>query len=67
MNFRIDVDQYAVSGQTLGAVARNSVAMIEMSHLVGIEADRFAVVHLYGELAVFVDALHRAQVAVGNA
>ena len=67
MGSRVDVNQNAVGREPLGAVRRDSIAVIEVPHLVGVETDLFAVVHLHGELSVFADMLHRAEVAVGNA
>ena len=67
MDVAIKIDHHTFRCESLGTMTGDRIAVIEVSHLVGIEADRFAVVHLHGELAVFVDALHRAKVAVGNA
>jgi hypothetical protein len=63
----INIDDDALRSESLRAMTGDGIAVIEVPHLVGIEGYRFAVVHLYGELAVFVDALHGAKVAVGNA
>jgi hypothetical protein len=66
VNVAIEIHHDTFSCQSLGAMTGDRVAVIEVPHLVGAEVNRFAVVHLYGELAVFVDALHRAKVAVSN-
>ncbi len=66
MNVAVEVHHDTFRCESLGTMTGDRVAMIEVPHLVGVEADGFAVVHLYGEPAVFVDALHRAKVAVGN-
>ena len=52
MNFAVDIHQYPVCCESLGAMTGDRVAVIEVPHLVGIEADRFAVVHLYGKRVV---------------
>lgn len=66
MDVAIEVHHDPFRRESLGTVAGDSVAVVEVPHLIGIEADRFTIVHLYGKLAVFVDALHGAEVAVGN-
>jgi hypothetical protein len=48
-------------------VAGDSIAVVEVPHSLGVEADGFPVVHLHVELAVFVDLPDRAKVAIGNA
>ncbi len=63
----VDIHENTVGGESLGAMTGDSVAVVEVPHLVGVEGDGFTVVHLYGELAVLVDLLHRAKVAVSNA
>ena len=67
MDVAIKVHHDTFRRDSLRTMTGDSVAVIEVPHLVGIEADGFAVVHLRGEMAVFVDALNGAKVAVGNA
>ena len=66
MNLGVDVHQDAVCRKSLRTVGRDSIAVIEMAHFVGVEGDHFSLVHPDGELAVFSDALDGAEVTVGN-
>ena len=67
MDFGVDVNNDPICGESLGAVAGDSVTMIEVTHLMRVKIDAFATVHPHGKLAGAFDVLDRAKVTVGNA
>ena len=68
VNLRVHVHQYALRRETLRAVRSHGVAVIEVSHLVGIEAHDsvFCAIHANADLSVIPDVLDGAEVTVGN-
>jgi len=67
VNIGVDVHQYSVSGEPLGAMTGDGVAMIEVPHLIGVERNGLAALHMHGKLTVLADVLDRADIAVGDA
>ena len=62
----VDVYQYAVSRESLRAVTGDGIAMIEVSHLLGVERNRFTIIHADGELPI-LDLFHSGEVAISDA
>ncbi|MHB8348754.1 MAG: hypothetical protein ACYDHM_16800 [Acidiferrobacterales bacterium] len=58
VNIGVDVDEHALGGESLRAVAGDSIAMIEVPHLVRIEGYGFAVIHADGDWSIFADLLN---------
>ena len=67
VNADVDVHQNPVGGESLGAVAGDGIAMIEVPHLVGVERNGLAIVHADGKLSILTDALDGAEVTIGDA
>src|ERR1017187_4466614 len=51
----VHIDEDAVLGQTLGTVAGNRIAVIEVSHLSGVKIDSSSVIHFHGQAIVIAD------------
>ncbi len=68
MNLRTHVHQHALGSQTLRTVRGDGIAMIEVPHLVCIEAHDsvFGATHADADLAIVPDVLDGAQIAIGN-
>jgi hypothetical protein len=67
VNGGVHVHQYPVSSKPLGAVRGHGVAVVEVPHLGGVEADGalFLAVHLHVDLGS-VDPLDGSKVTVGD-
>ena len=63
----IGMNEDALGGKTLGAVAGDGVAVVEMTMLAGVELDLAAVVQTGGEATIGKDRFDGSEVAVGNA
>ena len=57
MSGSIDIDEHTIGGETLRAVAGDSVPVIEMRMLCGIEPDRPVVFGADGNVAVRINPL----------
>ena len=66
MGVAIDVHDDALSRESLRTMAGDSVAVVEVPHLVGVKVDGFAIVHAHGKFPVFLNPLNGAEVSVGN-
>ena len=67
MNIGIGVDEDAFSGRTLGAVAGDGVAVVEMTMLAGVECDVAVVVEADGHAAIGMDRLDDGHVPIRHA
>src|ERR1039458_9460188 len=63
----IGVDENAFGRKALGAVTGDSVAVVEMTMLAGVEFDLAVVVEACREATIGMDRLDRGEVAIGNA
>ena len=63
----IGVDEDAFGCESLGAVAGDGVAVVEMSMVTGVELDLPVVVEAGGEAAIGMDRLDNGEVTIGNA
>ena len=67
MRFGVHVDENAIRGESLRAVRRNGVAVVEVAHLGGVECQSPGLVAIHADSHVgAVDAFHGAQIAVPN-
>ena len=60
----VHIDEDAVFGQTLGTVAGNGIAVIEVRHPSGIKIDSSSVIHFHGQAIVIVDGFDPAAITV---
>src|SRR5208282_5125744 len=60
----VHVDQDAAFGQTLGTVAGNGIAVIEVAHPGGVKSDSSSVIHFDGQAIVIVDGFDPAAITV---
>src|SRR5580704_9691987 len=60
----VHIDEDAVFGQTLGTVAGNGIAVIEVSHPSGVEIDSSSVIHFHGKAIVIADGFDTAAITV---
>ena len=67
MDACIRVDEHTLGGETLGAVAGDGVAMIEVAILCGIEFDLAIVVESCNQATIGMDGLDDGKVTIGNA
>ena len=67
MDACIRMNEHALGGQTLGTVAGDSIAIIEVAILRGIEFDLAIIVESCYEAAVGMDGFNDCKVAIGNA
>ena len=67
MNAGIGIDQDALGGKPLRAVAGDRIAMIEVAMLSGIEFDLPVVVEAGSDSAIGCDRFDDGKVAIGNA
>ena len=63
----ICVDEDAFGGESLGAVAGDGVAVVEMAMLLGVEFNLAVIVQAGREASVGMDRLNRGEVAIGDA
>jgi hypothetical protein len=64
---RIGTNENAFGSEALGAVARDGIAVVEMTMLVGVEFDPAVAVEADGQASIRVDCLDRRHVAICNA
>ena len=62
----IGVNEDAFGSESLGAVAGDGVAVVEMTMLAGVEVDLPIVDEVGGETAIGIDGLDGGQLAIGN-
>ncbi len=62
----VGVDKDAFGGESLGAVAGDGVAVVEMTMLAWVELDLAIVGEARGETAIGMDGLDGGQFAIGN-
>ena len=62
----IGVNKDAVGSEALGTVARNGVAVVEMTMLVAVEFDLAAVVEADAQTTIGLDLLERGHIAICN-
>src|SRR5437879_4211267 len=67
MDAGVGVNKDAFGGEALRAVARNGVAVVEVTVLVDAELDLAVVVEAGGEAPIGLDSLDRCHVAIRNA
>jgi hypothetical protein len=67
MDVRVSVDEHALGGEALGAVARDCVAVIEMPVIHRIEFQLAIAFEPCGEPAVRCNGLDDGKVAIGDA
>ena len=67
VNAGIGVDENALGGETLGAVAGDGIAVVEVAMLAGVEFDLAVVVEAGGNAAIGRDGLDHGEVAIGDA
>src|SRR6202167_3444508 len=60
----VHIDEDAVFGQTLGTVAGNGIAVIEVSHPSGVEIDSSSVIDFHGQAIVIADGFDMAAITV---
>src|SRR5208283_2917946 len=60
----VHIDEDTVFGQTLGTVAGNGIAVIEVSHPSGVKIDSSSVIHFHGQAIVIVDGFDPAAITV---
>ena len=60
----VHVDEDAVFGQTLGTVAGNGIAVIEVPHPSGVKIDGSSVIHFDGQAIVIADGFDPAAITV---
>src|SRR5208282_2443307 len=60
----VHIDEDAVLGQTLGTVAGNGIAVIEVLHLSRVKLDSSSVIHFHGQAIVIVDGFDPAAITV---
>jgi hypothetical protein len=60
----VHIDEDAVFGQTLGTVAGNGIAVIEVPHPSGVEIDSSSVIHFHGQAIVIADGFDPAAITV---
>jgi hypothetical protein len=60
----VHIDEDAVFGQTLGTMAGNGIAVIEVSHPSGVKSDSSSVIHFHGQAIVVVDGFYPAAITV---
>src|SRR5208337_792271 len=63
----IGVNEDAFGGETLGTVAGDGIAVVEMTMLAGVELDLAIVVEAGGKASIGMDGLDDGQFAVGEA
>ena len=66
MNPGIDVDEHSICGQSLGAVRCDGIAMVQMSHLVGIERDLSAAVEMNAGAAFRRERFNGRLLSIGD-
>ena len=66
MDAGIGMNEDALGGKALGAVAGDGVAVVEMTMLAGVELDLAAVVQTGGKATIGTDRFDGSEVAVGN-
>ena len=62
----VGVDEDAFSGESLGAMAGDGVAVVEMTMLAWVELDLAIVGEVGGETAIGMDGLDGGELAIGN-
>ena len=60
----VHIDEDAVFGQTLGTVASNRIAVIEVPHPSGVKIDGSSVIHFDGQAIVIADGFDPAAIAI---
>ena len=60
----VHIDEDAVFGQTLGTVAGNGIAVIEVPHPSGVEIDSSSVIHFDGQAIVIAYGFDAAAITV---
>ena len=60
----VHIDEDAVLGQTLGTVAGNGIAVIEVPHPSGVEIDRSSVIHFHGQAIVIAGGFDTTAITV---
>ena len=60
----VHIDEDAVFGQTLGTVAGNGIAVIEVPHPSGVKIDSSSVIHFHGQAIVIADGFDPAAITV---
>src|SRR5580658_3046111 len=60
----VHIDEDAVFGQTLGAVAGNGIAVIEVPHPGGVKIDSSSVIYFHGQAIVIADGYNPAAITV---
>ena len=60
----VHIDEDAVFGQTLGTVAGNGIAVIEVAHPGGVQSDSSSVIHFDGQAIVIADGFDTAAITI---
>src|SRR6202162_4821881 len=60
----VHIDDYTIFGQTLGTVAGNGIAVIEVPHPSGVEIYSSSVIHFHGQTIVIADGFDPAAITV---
>ena len=60
----VHIDEDAVFGQTLGTVAGDGIAVIEVPHPSGVKIDSSSVIHFHGQAIVIADGFDPAAITV---
>src|SRR5579863_4872827 len=60
----VHIDEDAVFGQTLGTVAGDGIAVIEVAHPGGVKTDSSSVIHFHSQAIVIADGFDTAAVTV---
>jgi hypothetical protein len=67
MHITVDVDQDALGGEPLRAVAGHGIAMVEMGHSFRIERDDLVAIGYTDGEPIFADCLDDPDIAIGYA
>ena len=67
MNAGVGVNEDALGGEALGAVAGNGIAVVEMRMLAGVEFDLAVIAKACGDAAIGMDRFDDGKVAIRNA
>src|SRR5580704_9094408 len=60
----VHIDEDAVFGQTLGTVAGDGIAVIEVPHPSGVKIDGSSIIHFHGQAIVIADGFDPAAITV---